>query len=382
MRDEDLGELLHRSARDLPAVDLVAPSLRKAERIRTRRARVAVAGAAALTAAVIASAAALWGGPQPQSDPAPPAAPPPTVTTKVRTVSLLDLGTGPAPAVDRIDQDWVFHPAEGDGVRLTEPGSIDPFGEPVVVGAVGPVSLHVIGGQYAVTIGADRPIPVMDLPGAEDYRQLRRGPDESVLLPVEPDMILSIARDGQFSTIPARGRVGITATPDHYWGMSRGQIWRLDAGQLKAGWKAMGSGQEAIAVHDADAVWVQGPRCGALRDAESYEVLWRSCDLGGSAPTNTSPDGRYVVVQRSERTLDVLQLRTGLRVLTIDAGRGRVVHPSATSSWSDDQVVLNFDEPAERERLVANVTCDVSQAQCWQVELPAGTRWIGPPSQG
>ncbi len=381
MKDKDLGELLHRSARELSAVDLVSPSLRTAERIRTRRARAAVTGVAALTAAVITSAAVLWGGPQPQSEPAPPAGPAPE-TAKVRTVSLLDLAAGPAPLVDHIDKDWVFHRAEGDSVTLTEPTSIDPIGELVVVGAAGPVSLHVIGGQYAVTIGADRPIPVMDLPGAEDYRQLRRGPGESVLLPVEPDMILSIARDGQFSTIPARGRVGITATPNHYWGMSRGQVWRLDAGQLEAGWKAMGSGQEAIAVHDADAVWVQGARCGALRDAESYEVLWRSCDLGGTAPTNTSPDGRYVVVQRGDRKLDVLQLRTGQRVLTIDAGRGRVVHPSATSSWSDDQVVLNYDQPAQRERLVANATCDVSEAKCWQVQLPAGTRWIGPPSQG
>ena len=380
MKDEDLGELLHQSARELSAVDLVAPSLMTADRIRTRRARVAVAGAAALTVAVIASAASLWGG-QPQSEPAPPAAPPPTTTSKVRTVSLLDLGTGPTPLVDHIDKGWVFHRAEGDSVTLTEPESIDPFGEPVVVGAVGPVSLHVIGGQYALTIGADRPIPVMDFPGSEDYRQLLRGPGGTVFLPVEPNQLLSVGRDGQLSTISTE-RVGVTATRDYYWGMWRSKIWRLDATDVKAGWEDMGPGQESTAVYDANAVWVHGPRCGVLHDADSYQVLWRSCDLSGSAPTNTSADGRYVLVQRGDRKLDVLQVRTGLRVLTIDAGRARAARPVARQSWSDDQVVLTISEGRNLQQFVANATCDVSGGKCWRVGLPVDARWIGPPSQG
>ncbi len=381
MKDTELGNALRRAADELSPAELVGPTLSAASRIRAHRRRGAVVGVAAVTVAAVASVS-LWGG---QSEHQPEPTRPSPTPTGPRTVSLTDLPTGKTPPFDYIGGDDVFHGSDGRTVRMPDPQTISTIGTAWVVGDGGRlVVLHDTRAGYSVTVDDGQPVQVLPPTGIfEDYRELARGPHGTVYLPGKVGHVVSVSSGGRISDVAIPGQALNAGTRDYFWRHWQGKIWRLDPNRLADGWTEMGPGLQPLAVYDADAVWVVGARCNALHDASSYRELWRTCGSNRIYPfTDTSPDGRYALVQRRGRDLQVIEARSGQLVLTIDAGSDRQVHAAFSSSWSGDDVLLTIRDKSKGQHQVVAASCDVTRATCWQIDLPSDARWIGPPTHG
>lgn len=349
---------------------------------RSRGRRGAVAGVVVVALAVVGGVN-LWGGSQQrQPEPTGPR-PTPTEQTGPRTVSLTNLGPGKTPPFDYIDQGNVFHGADGRVLPIAAAQTISTIGPGWVMGGAGRlVILHDTRAGYAIAVDDGQPRLVLPSSGIfEDYRELAPGPNDTVYMAGEPGHIVSVGQDGRVSEGSIPGPAMQTATRDYFWRLWQGRVWRLDPDHPSRGWTAMGRGQQPLAVYDADAVWVVGARCNVLHDADTYRELWRVCGWDRPNPfTETSPDGRYALVyQHRSRYLQVIEARTGDLALTIDAGPGRQVHAAFSSSWSGDDVLLTIGDKKNGRHHVADASCDVSRATCWQIELPSDARWIGPP---
>lgn len=345
--------------------------------------------AVGLLVLVVVASAAVWAV-RPHDAPSPAAPRPAVATTHPAADALLleHLPHGPLPPVDYLERGRVYHRSDGTTTSVPHPHSLEHVGADVLMGAGGLVTLHSHANRRtgAVTdtmqVG-DRPeIPVMTSTLLEDYRQLAPGPHGTVYTSGRPGEIVVVGRHGRVSRMSTDGRRNIGATASAWWGSRHGRIWRLDAAHPGAGWVAMGPGHDPQPVYASDAVWVTRRSCGSLHDARTWQVLWRSCSKNPVGVDGaSSQDGTYAVTQSSDRRLEVVEERTGRRVLTIDAGPGRGAYPVSATPWSGDVLLLVIAEhPNGADTAVGHAACDVVERRCWQVGLPAGASWIGPPT--